>query len=172
MARTGAPYRTESGDLVDKEGNPIRARRGKGLERIDALSTSLTAEQVLKAVSAQVVGLLYLNKEQQASLYKLAKAMSSFSSAFRSARETYSDSDGLGDACDPDPLDSDFDDDTLNDDVDPSPASVDGDGDSVGDAADNCPLVANAIVWFVAALWSIGDVAPAAHNLGPEDDSF
>jgi hypothetical protein len=74
MARTGAPYRTESGDLVDKEGNPIRARRGKGLERIDALSTSLTAEQVLKAVSAQVVGLLYLNKEQQASLYKLGEA--------------------------------------------------------------------------------------------------
>ena len=74
MPRTGTPYRTESGDLADKQGRPIRAYRGKGLERIDALPVSLTAEEVLKAVSAHAVGLLRLNKEQQASLYKLGEA--------------------------------------------------------------------------------------------------
>ena len=69
-----APYRTESGDLADKDGNPIRAYRGRGLERIDALAASLTAEEVLKAVSAHAVGLLRLSREQQASLYKLGEA--------------------------------------------------------------------------------------------------
>jgi hypothetical protein len=69
-----SPHRTLSGDLGDREGKPIRARRGAGLARIDALSAPLTAEQVLKAVSAHVVGLLNLNKEQQASLYKLGEA--------------------------------------------------------------------------------------------------
>ena len=69
-----ATYRTESGDLADKEGNPMRARRGRGSERIDALPVSLTAEQVLKAVFAYAVGLLRLNKERQASLCKLGEA--------------------------------------------------------------------------------------------------
>jgi hypothetical protein len=31
--------------------------------------------------------------------------------------------------------------------------------------------LANAIVWRVAALWSTGDVAPAVHNFGCEDNS-
>jgi len=69
-----SPYRTEYGDLADSHGEPIRAYRGRGLERIDALSVPLTAEEVLKAVSAHAVGLLHLNKEQQASLYKLGEA--------------------------------------------------------------------------------------------------
>jgi hypothetical protein len=33
-------------------------------------------------------------------------------------------------------------------------------------------LLTNAVGRFVAALWSIGDVAPTAHNIGSEDDSF
>ena len=74
MRRIGTPYRTESGDLADKQGKPIRAYRGRGLERIDALPVSLTAEEVLKAISAHAVGLLHLNKEQLASLFKLGEA--------------------------------------------------------------------------------------------------
>jgi len=69
-----SPYRTEYGDLADKQGNPIRAYRGRGLERIDALSVPLTAEEVLKAVSAHAAGLLHLNKEQLASLRLLGEA--------------------------------------------------------------------------------------------------
>jgi len=68
------PYRTKSGDLADKEGQPIRDHRGKGLARIEALDASLTAEQVLKAVSAHALGLLPLNKERLASLFKLGEA--------------------------------------------------------------------------------------------------
>ena len=69
-----SPYRTEYGDLADKQGTPIRAMRGRGLEGIDALSVPLTAEEVLKAVSAHAVGLLHLNHEQLASLRLLGEA--------------------------------------------------------------------------------------------------
>ena len=69
-----APYRTKSGDLADKQGQPIRAHRGRGLERIDELTASLTKEQVLKAASAHILGQLHLSKEQLASLFKLGEA--------------------------------------------------------------------------------------------------
>jgi len=69
-----APYRTKSGDLADCEGRPIRAYRGRGLEKIEALGPPLTADQVLKAVSAHALGLLHFNKEQLGALYRLGEA--------------------------------------------------------------------------------------------------
>ena len=63
-----------------------------------------------------------------------------------------SDSDGLGDNCDPCPNDAtdDSDSDGVCDGVDncpqnPNPGQFDGDGDSIGDICDNCPGVANLI---------------------------
>jgi hypothetical protein len=45
-----------------------------GLTCIEALPAPLTAHEVLKAVSAHALGLLPLNKERLASLFKLGEA--------------------------------------------------------------------------------------------------
>jgi len=72
MPRTGTPYRTESGDLADKDGNTIRAKRAKALERICELPL-LTAEGVERAVSAHALRLLRLDKERLLSLRLLGE---------------------------------------------------------------------------------------------------
>jgi hypothetical protein len=72
MLRTGTPYRTESGDLADKQGKPIRRYRGKALERIDELPL-LTAEGVERAICGHALGLLRLDKERLLSLRLLGE---------------------------------------------------------------------------------------------------
>jgi len=59
-----------------------------------------------------------------------------------------SDSDGLGDACDPTPLASDLDGDSVRNELDNCPwdanqDQADGDGDGKGDVCDACPAVSN-----------------------------
>lgn len=58
------------------------------------------------------------------------------------------DEDGIGDACDEDPLPADLDSDGEPNDTDncpytPNPAQTDGDGDGKGDDCDACPTTAN-----------------------------
>ena len=72
MPRTGTPYRTEYGDLADKKGKPIRAMRGKALERINELPL-LTAGGVERAICGHALGLLRLDKERLLSLRLLGE---------------------------------------------------------------------------------------------------
>lgn len=72
MPRTGSPYRTESGDLADRQGNPIRSNRGETLARVREQEL-LTAEEVERAICGHLLGTLKLDKERLVSLRLLGE---------------------------------------------------------------------------------------------------